>query len=268
MRRIFKLMISVAASLMAPVVFSNPTFESKGDGWTLSAGLYLITQNIEADSTVNTPDGGSSTLPVSLDFGNIMDNQDGLGAVFFRYGNGTWGVELDYAFISLKNRPNQTIGPITIDKITFDVEELEIYGTYRLQHTDFTTEFLAGLRYINHELDIDQTIQTPQPVPTSQSISASFGDDWTDPFFGVRLINNIADTNWFYLTRFDIGGFGVGSDLTWRFDLGGGYAWDNGWQAVAKYKRLDIDFDNDSSSDRYAYDGYEHGILLGAAYSF
>jgi hypothetical protein len=89
MRRICKLIFSVTASLMAPVVFSNPTFESKGDGWTLSEGLYLITQNIEADSTVNTSDGGTSTLPVSLDFGNMMDNQDGLGAVFFRYGNGT-----------------------------------------------------------------------------------------------------------------------------------------------------------------------------------
>jgi hypothetical protein len=55
------------------------------------------------------------------------------------------------------------------------------------------------------------------------------------------LIDNISDTNWFYTTRFDIGGFGVGSDLTWLFDLGGGYEWDNGWQAVAKYKRLDID---------------------------
>ncbi|MEH6534688.1 MAG: hypothetical protein V7735_25610 [Photobacterium frigidiphilum] len=132
----------------------------------------------------------------------------------------------------MKNRPNQTIGPITIDKITFDVEELEIYGTYRLQHTAITTELLAGLRYINHELGIDQTIQTPQPVLTSQSISASFGDDWTAPFFGVRLIDNISDTNWFYTTRFD------------------------------------IDFDNDSSSDRYSFDGYEHGVLLGVAYSF
>lgn len=265
-------MISVAASLIAPVAFSNPAFESKGDGWTFSAGLYLITQNIEADSTVSTPDGGTSTVPVSLDFGDILDNEDGLGAVFFRYGNGTWGIEFDYATISLKNSPNQTLGPITINQVKFDVEELEIYGTYRLDpilDTDFITELLAGLRYINHELDIDQTVQIPaQPAPVSKSISASFGDDWTDPFVGVRIIDNIADTKWFYMSRFDVGGFGVGSDLTWRFDLGGGYAWDNGWQAVVKYKRLDIDFDNDSSSDRYVYDGYEHGILIGAAYSF
>ncbi|CAG23664.1 hypothetical protein PBPRB1806 [Photobacterium profundum SS9] len=70
MRRICKLIFSVTASLMAPVVFSNPTFESKGDGWTLSAGLYLITQNIEADSIPKLPQGARFSE-------NLLDSRQG-----------------------------------------------------------------------------------------------------------------------------------------------------------------------------------------------
>jgi len=264
MKRLQKIIMAVTVSLIAPVVLSSPAFEPKDEGWKFSVGMYLITQNIEADSTANTPDGGTSTTPVDLSFEDVLDNQVGLGSLFLRYGDGTWGVELDYSFIKLENKPNENVGPVTLNKVNFDVEELELVGTYRLHEHDLPIDLLFGIRSIDHDLKIDQTVNTPTPL----GVSANFGDQWIDPFLGARVSDNISDTNWFYTTRFDLGGFGIGSDLIWRFDLGAGYAWDNGWQAVVKYKRLDIDYDNDSTSDLYVYDGYEHGIVIGGAYTF
>ncbi|MCJ8321407.1 MAG: hypothetical protein MJK12_17355, partial [Colwellia sp.] len=171
--------------------------------------------------------------------------------------------ESDYASVSMAVNPGLSPGPgpLSLDKVALSIDELELYGTYRLQNSDLPIELLAGVRYIKHKIAVDASI-------AEQQLNTNFGDDWIDPIIGVRVLDKIADTNWFYASRMDIGGFGIGSDLSWRVDVGGGYAWDNGWLLTVKYKHLDIDYDNGSATDLYAFDGYEHGLVLGVAYTF
>ena len=257
--------VTIIALTFPSMTFANSAFESVDDGWTFTAGAYLITQNTEAIASVNSPLPGeeSAAIPLSLDFSDIWKNKTSLGTLFFRYGNGTWGVETDYASVSLAVNPGLSPGPgpLSLDKVALSIDELELYGTYRIQNSVLPIELLAGVRYIKHKISVDVSM-------SEQQLVTNFGDDWLDPIIGVRVLDKVGDTNWFYASRVDIGGFGIGSDFSWRVDVGGGYAWDNGWLLSAKYKRLDIDYDNGSTTDLYAFDGYEHGLVLGIAYTF
>ena len=69
-----------------------------------------------------------------------------------------------------------------------------------------------------------------------------------------------------FSARADIGGFGVGSDLTWNlvgllgyeFDLLGAPA-----TVLGGYRVLYQDYENGNGSDKFAYEIYTYGPILG-----
>ncbi len=85
-------------------------------------------------------------------------------------------------------------------------------------------------------------------------------DDWVDPFIGLR-----ARYHWnekFYLTaRADIGGFGVGSDLSWQANGGIGCNLSPTLFLEVTYRALGMDYNKDG----FVYDMVAHGpeISLG-----
>ena len=100
-------------------------------------------------------------------------------------------------------------------------------------------------------------------------LDVNVGDDWVDPFVGLLYYGPIND-KWSLLVRGDIGGFGVGSDLARRFNVGVTYKITRNWEAAFMYKILDMDYENHSetSLDYYKWDGTESGLLLGVGYHF
>lgn len=82
--------------------------------------------------------------------------------------------------------------------------------------------------------------------------------DWIDPFVGLRARYAFAEA-WSLIGYGDIGGFGVGSELTWQ--LFGGLAWQcsPGLALEFGYRHLDIDYDHDN----FLLDTYMSGGALG-----
>lgn len=84
--------------------------------------------------------------------------------------------------------------------------------------------------------------------------------DWVDPFFGakghVKLMDRLA-----LMFYGDIGGFGVGSELTWQ--LFGGLSWQasESVRVEAGYRHLDIDYDH----DHFIFDASMSGFAAGAS---
>ena len=87
--------------------------------------------------------------------------------------------------------------------------------------------------------------------------------NWVDPFLGFRARWNLTEA--FYLTgRTDVGGFGVGSDLTWQASASAGYRIGDNWSVEAGYRWLDIDY----SDNQFAMNLAERGMFFNVGYDF
>ena len=64
--------------------------------------------------------------------------------------------------------------------------------------------------------------------------------------------------------RGDIGGFGVGSDLSWNAVGAASWAFAENWSAVLAYRLLDVDYDHNA----FKYNVRTDGPALGLMYTF
>jgi hypothetical protein len=63
--------------------------------------------------------------------------------------------------------------------------------------------------------------------------------------------------------RTDVGGFGVGSDLTWQTILGVGWGFTESGQLDLGWRFLDVDYDGN-----FAFDAQYSGPMLGLIWTF
>ncbi len=95
----------------------------------------------------------------------------------------------------------------------------------------------------------------------NQRISRS--DDWVDPYVGLRGRYNL--TPKVYLNgRADIGGFGVGSDLTWQASGGLGWQFATNKYLELNYRALSMDYEDNG----FSYDMVTRGAELVVGVNF
>lgn len=97
----------------------------------------------------------------------------------------------------------------------------------------------------------------------SLSRTLSRTDDWFDPYVGMRARYNFTD-RLYAAAKSDIGGFGIGSDLTWQVEAALGCQLTARVFAEAGYRALGIDYENNGLT----YDTTTHGaqVTLGIAF--
>jgi hypothetical protein len=66
------------------------------------------------------------------------------------------------------------------------------------------------------------------------------------------------------LLRADVGGFGVGSDLSYQLGAGVDWSFNQGFRVVVGYRHLYVDFDDDG----FEYDMATSGPLVGVVLAF
>lgn len=86
---------------------------------------------------------------------------------------------------------------------------------------------------------------------------------WVDPIIGLRGAYPLND-RFSVSGRADIGGFGVGSELTWQAYGGVNYAFTDAWYGTLGYRYMAIDYE----ADRLTLDIDLHGPLIGVTYQF
>src|SRR5690606_28151081 len=87
--------------------------------------------------------------------------------------------------------------------------------------------------------------------------------NWFDPLIGARALVALSERI-SVLGQADIGGFGVGSDLTWSVLGTVNYTFNDHWSASVGYKHMSVDYDHD---DR-VFDIDLSGPVLGVTYRF
>lgn len=93
--------------------------------------------------------------------------------------------------------------------------------------------------------------------------SFSLAEDWWDPYIGLRARLNLSKA--FYLTaKADIGGFGVGSDLTWQASGALGCQLTRHIHAELGYRYLYTDYNKDG----FLYEVSQSGVEITAGVAF
>ena len=88
---------------------------------------------------------------------------------------------------------------------------------------------------------------------------------------GLRYVVALDDAEQWQLSFVgDIGGFGVGSDLTYTLVGAVGYQISESWKVELKYKSLWVDYEegNKGTSSYFSYETATHGPILSVAYEF
>ena len=90
---------------------------------------------------------------------------------------------------------------------------------------------------------------------------------WADPIVGARAIFHLTDA-WSMSLRGGIGGFSVGSALTWDTTALIGYTfWDHG-TLLAGYRAVGVNYSEGSGKSAFRFDATLSGPILGVAFTF
>jgi hypothetical protein len=237
--------------------------------WEFTIIPYFWMAGINGDITVR-----GQTADVDVSFGDVWDALDFGAQVHIEVKKGNWGFFIDPTYLKLSIDQDVQVfdvGPGADVDLELKQFLLEFGGFYRLgtwpggtNKPSIALDALAGGRYVNFDVEID--IDSALPIPSEVD-----GDqDWLDLFAGARIILNPTE-NLVLVLRSDVGGFGFGfsSDITWNLVASVGYElpwW--GMTPIIGYRALYIDYDDGSGDDRFAYDTWTYGPLLGLAFRF
>jgi hypothetical protein len=229
-----------------PLAIEGPTFSFTGYLW--AAGLT----------------GRSSTLPplpatdIDLTFLDALKDADGAIMGAGEIGYGRWHLLTD--IMVSQASPGGTLpggADIELRSRSITVQQDVLYRVY--DSAAVSLDLGAGLRYwhLDNRLKIGPTALVPGGVDYDVS------QDWIDPVIAGRVIAQISGP-WSVSLLGDIGGFDVGSKLTYQAIGFVNYQWSEHWQFHAGYRLLSVDYEDGD----FLYDVREHGPLLAATYKF
>ena len=214
---------------------------SSNSNWEFNlAPMYLWAVSIDGDQTVKGVD-----VDLDVPFSDIFDNLN--GALTFHFEGlhkQRWGFFSDLNYIVLEMDDGAT--DIDFTEILF-----ELAGFYRFTDGAHLIDGFGGLRYSSMEVDLD----SPGP-------NVDQGKDWVDPYLGLRWQWKFAE-KWGTDLRGDIGGFGIGSDITWNLV---GLVNFKPWKHVGLfggYRALYQDYSTGSGKNEFKFDATMHGPVLG-----
>jgi len=257
---------------------ANPFKETelKGAGaaakdWNFSFAPYLWLVGLNGTIGVR-----GQEVDVDISFGDIWDNLDfafqGHAEIVYR---SQFGFIVDGTYLKLSTKDVK--GPFNT-KTTTRIDMWEFIGFYRVynQPTGYSEDvgykkssvfidLLAGGRYMN----IDNTINFGGngPIGISNQISGSQG--WFDFLLGARIKWQATD-RFFLVGRTDFGGFGLSfsSDFAWNIQGFFGFDITNWMQALIGYRVFYDDYSDGKGDERFVYDAWMQGPVIGLNFVF
>lgn len=213
-------------------------------------------------SAMNGQVGTLPPLPpanVNLSFGDILQNFDGgiMGGGEMRLRR--WSVLLDAMWTQVS--PNATLsGPLQSELgLRTRSTTLQTDVLYRIYNSrPVTVDAGLGLRYwhLNNQLTID-------PNLPGDGGSVTETEDWVDPLFVARLSTRLGGP-WSLTFLGDVGGFNIGSQLTYQLAGTLNYQVNPSLALRAGYRMLSVNYEQGS----YLYNVLMQGPIIGMTYRF
>lgn len=245
----------IAAALAAPAKARDANSTASPDGWSFGFAPYLWASGLEGDVATLPP---APPANVDAGFDDILDNLDiafmGIGEVR----KGRFALVADLIYIDLSNDAS-TPGPLFSGA---DLETQAFIGTFQgsyrvIQRDRGYLDVLAGARVwsVNTELSLGAGLLPARDIDETET--------WVDPVIGLQARLNLG-SGFHVTTMGNIGGFGVGSDLTWDAFAALGYRVNDWFAPIVGYRHLSVDFDEDD----FLFDVEMSGPVIGGVIRF
>ena len=240
------------------------TEETAPREWTTSFTPVIWLASTSTDIKV-----GNRSRNVNLTASEALGDLEGGFTGRLEANNGQWGGFADIFFISLGK--TSQVGPLGNVPLDIGVDNFlwQLAGTYRVVNKDsFDLDLLAGVR--GYSLDLDVTVKPftgPAGVLQFPGRFASHGISFVDPILGAKAAWKLSD-RWGLDLYGDLGGFGAGSDFTYRLGAGVDYSVSKSVTLRGGYTMIDFDYTQGSGFDKVEYDTTMYGPTLGVGFKF
>ena len=225
--------------------------------WNFLTDVYLMFPSMDGE----TGTGDLLSVPVDANPGDIFSKLKMAAMLYLEAKNSKWAITSDLVYMNL----NQEVTPGTLfhsGEVTAKELIWEPAGLYRI--VPFWEIGLGG-RLTNLSTDIDAR-RNVFPAGTEE-VTASGSKTWMDPVFITRLSADIQQ-KWLFQFRGDIGGFGIGSDLTWQLQAYAGYRFGKVFQLTGGYRYLSVDYDKGADAERFVFNMASFGPVIRLGFNF
>lgn len=243
--------------------------------FNISPNLYIVSIS-ESLNSLAPVDGAS--------FSNIFDNLNINTIVQGEATSGKWSIITEFTYILLKKDDEvyypsyhstswgyPTVNNSETEEVKAKLKELvfEIGTGYQFYKTEFfNLDAILGFRNFAFEKKVVSLPYEEWPKDkTFWSFSSGRKLHFNEPFIGVRF--NAQKNKWKNSTRIYIGGFGIGSVFTYKFNINFGYDLFNFLSTNIGYQGYNINY-NENLSTNYSYKHkiYTGGLVLGLNFKF
>jgi opacity protein-like surface antigen len=235
-------------TLLAAAALLAAAGPAQAEGWDFSFQPYFMAPYMDGRVNIGPVEARVSQSPSDI-FSNLNWGLMGL----FEANNGKVGFMVDLTYMDLEADRDGFIDRVGGHQGAYQANVL-----VRIQEH---AEAYAGLR-VN-----DLGVRISGTGPLGQPRSASRSEQWVDPVVGMRVKLPLSRTIDFTLVG-DVGGFGIGSDLTYQVWPVLGFGLSNSISAKLGYRAIYSDYETGSGLDRFSYDVLTHGPTLGVEFRF
>lgn len=249
---------SLLAASIAGCCAALPAQAAGGD-WAQTAVIYGMGAAIDGDATI-----GDLTVPLDLSMSDVFSALEMGAMAAYRVDNDTWSFMVDATFMGLGGTAKSQRDIVKGD---MDLDQMTLMGTVGRRFTP-TLEGLFSLAWF--DLSTDLKLTTRNPIGGAETTrTASVDADWIDPMVGLQYNVPFAD-DWRFNLRGDIGGFGIGADLSYQVLANVRYQATDTIGVVFGYRLIGFDYEdgNKGSSHYQHFDLVEQGPLVGMTISF
>jgi opacity protein-like surface antigen len=254
---------TIALAVHGPAAAQTESL-SDADAWQFELTPYLLGAGLNGTTGI-----GGVTVDVNKSFGDILKNLDSGFMAMFLASKGRWTFGVDGVYFRIKNEgadswqgPLGNTGTGTLDA-TVTEQLYQLSSGFRVLDEHTKVDVLGAARYTQLGTDLNLAVTTGSPLLPDGSRSISGTESWWDPVIGARVLVPL-DEAWTLVGYADIGGFGVGSDVTYQLLAGVNWQFSKNVSAKAGYRYLYQDYKNGN----FVWDMKSSGFYLGAGFKF
>ncbi|MFC1652316.1 hypothetical protein ACFL3F_01220 [Planctomycetota bacterium] len=196
---------------------------------------------------------GNMPSSVDVKFGDVLESLRMAAMLDLRAQKGRWGVQSNIIWLEM-NEADDTQGVHIEAKPKMWFVDLD--GFYQI--TD-QWSVLAGIRYFDTTISVKGS--------GALNFYEKIDENWVDPIMGTEFKTPLSE-RWSMGARGDIGGFGVGSDLSWQIWAGAEWRFAKKNALAFGWRHLAWDYANGSGADRLEMDTYMTGPYVGVELHF
>lgn len=242
---------------------------ARAEDATANAWQFEVTPYVFGAGLRGTTGVGPVTADIDSSFGDILKHFDGglMGAAEAR--KGPWVFAFDGVYFRLKDQGTRSWqGPAGIGSATGDLEATvsqlvyQLAAGYRVVDASTKLDVFGAGRYTRLDTDLN-LVTTTGPLLPGGTRSLSGSADWWDPVIGLRVILPFAE-HWSFMGYGDVGGFGVGSKITYQAIAGANWEFAKSFTAKVGYRYMYQDYDKNNFLWKMA----AHGAYVGLGIAF